>query len=84
MVYSNYTKLRILFYHFKEYRAPTIARLLEAENIPCTRENVRRFIIKYNETRSIARSGQPSRVTAETKAIVEEQMWKDDETTALQ
>ena len=84
MVYSNYTKLRILFYHFKGYRAPTIARLLEAENIPCMRENVRRFIIKYNETRSIARSGRPSRVTAETKAIVKEQMWKDDETTALQ
>ena len=39
MVYSDYTKLRILFYHFKGYRAPTIARLLEAENIPCTREN---------------------------------------------
>ena len=33
MVYSDYTKLRILFYHFKGYRAPTIARLLEAENI---------------------------------------------------
>ena len=58
MVYSEYTKLRILLYHFKGLKAPTIARYLEAENIDCARQNVGIFIKKYCQTKSIClRSG---------------------------
>ena len=85
MVYSEYTKLRILFYHFKGLKAPTIARYLQAENIYCARQNVAIFIKKYRQTKSICRrsgSGRPSKLTAEVKAIVEKETRKDDETTA--
>ena len=81
-IYSEYTKLRILFYHFKGLKAPTIARYLQAENIYCARQNVAIFIKKYRQTKSICRrsgSGRPSKLTAEVKAIVEEEMRKDDE-----
>ena len=87
MVYSEYTKLRILFYHFKGLKAPTIARYLQAVNIHCARQNVAIFIKKYRQTKSICRrsgSGRPSKLTAEVKAIVEEEMRRDDETTAHQ
>ena len=87
MVYSEYTKLQILFYQFKGLKAPTIARYLQAENIYCARQNVAIFIKKYRQTKSIFRrsgSGRPSKLTAEVKAIVEEETRKDDETTAHQ
>ena len=89
MVYSEYTKLRILFYHFKGLKAPTIARYLQAENIYCARQNIAIFIQvrKYRQTKSICRrsgSGRPSKLTAEVKAIVEEETRKDDKTTAHQ
>ena len=77
----------ILFYHFKGLKAPTIVRYryLLAENIYCARQNVAIFIKKYRQTKSICRrsgSGRPSKLTAEVKAIVEEETRKDDETTA--
>ena len=87
MVYSEYMKLRILFYHFKGLKAPIIARYLQAENINCARQNVAIFIKKYRQIKSIRRrsgSGRPSKLTAEVKAIVEEETRKDDETTAHQ
>ena len=87
MVYSEYTMLWILLY--KGLKASTIARYLQAENIiwMCARQNVAIFIKKYRQTNSICRrsgSGRPSKITAEVKAIVEEEMRKDDETTAHQ
>ena len=68
----------------KGYKTPTICNLLKAENLSCTRENV---LKRYVETHSIARkpgSGRLSKVTAETKALFEQQMHIDDETTAHQ
>ena len=45
-----------------------------------------KFIKKFEETGTITRrvgSGRPSKVTAEIKQIVEDQMRLDDETTAV-
>ena len=71
----------------KGYKAPTICNLLKAENLSCTRENVVLFLKRYAETHSITRkqgSGRLSKVTAEIKALFEQQMHIDDETTAHQ
>ena len=87
MVYSDYLKLHILFLARKGYKAPTICNLLKAENLSCTREIIFLFLKRYAETHSIARkpgSGRLSKLTAEIKALVEQQMQLDDETTAHQ
>ena len=52
-----------------------------------SRFGVHKFLIVYNESGSIARrpgSGRLPKVTAKVKALVEEQMQRDDETTAYQ
>ena len=87
MVFSSYKKQRILFFYSKGYKAPTIAKLLHDEGLPCSRVGVAKFIKKFEETGTITRrvgSGRPSKVTAEIKQIVEDQMRLDDETTAVQ
>ena len=53
----------------------------------CSRVGIHKFLKKYEATGSISRrvgSERPSKVTAEIKEIVEEQMRADDETTAYQ
>lgn len=87
MVYSSYTKQRIVYYYRKGYRAPTICQLLQKEQISTTRVGIAKFLDKYEETGSIARapgSGRPTKITAEVKEIVEAKMREDDETTAYQ
>ena len=88
MVLSRYQKQRILFYHSRGVRAPSIARRLrEDERIYVSRISVHKFLQRYLETASIARrpgSGAPSKATAEIKRIVETQMREDDETSAMQ
>ena len=87
MVFSDYKKQRVLFLASKGLKAPTITKELQKENLICSRVNVHRFLRKFEETGSIARrvgSGRPSKVTAEIKEIVEDQMRNDDETTAYQ
>lgn len=87
MVFSDYKKQRVLALASKGLRAPTIARELQKENLKCSRIGVHKFLRKFQETGSISRrvgSGRPSKVTAEIKQIVEDQMRKDDETTAYQ
>ena len=52
-----------------------------------SRSGICKFIRRYKETGSIGRrpgSGRPSKITEEIKQIVEEQMRKDDETSAFQ
>ena len=52
-----------------------------------TKVGIWKFLKKYRETGTIARqrgSGRPCKITREVLAIVEEQMRKDDETTAVQ
>ncbi len=87
MVFSNYTKQRVLYYQLKGYKAPTIAKLIREEKLIASRVGVAKFLKKYDETGCIARtpgSGRPSKVTEEIKAVVDAQMLKDDETTAYQ
>ena len=84
MVYSTYKKLRILYLHSQGFKAPTITKMLAKEKLKCSRVGVAKV---YEATGSIARrpgSGRPSKITAEIKDIVEEQMRLDDETTAYQ
>ena len=62
---------------------------MSASHLPATgtRQGVRMFIAKFERTGTIARtpgSGRPTKVTAEVRDIVEQQMRRDDETTASQ
>ena len=87
MVYSNYKKQRILYYHSLGMRAPSIAERLREKRLPCTRVGIAKFLRRFTESGSLSRwagSGRPSKVTAEIREIVEEQMQRDDETTAHQ
>ena len=77
MVYSTYKKQRVLFF----------ASQGSKENLKCSRIGIHKFLKKYEATGSISRrvgSGRPSKVMAEIKQIVEEQMRADNETTAYQ
>ena len=87
MVYSSYKKQRILCLYFGGYKPSTIAKFLREEGMQASRRGVDKFIQRYRQTGTIARkpgSGRPSKITSEIKAIVDEQMRTDDETTAVQ
>lgn len=87
MVLTDYAKQRILVHFNNGYKAPTIYKLCIQEGIFVSRVNIWRFLCSYVETGSIKRkegSGRLSKITREVKAIVEEEMQKDDETTAIQ
>ena len=86
-MYSSYKRQRILYYHERGVRAPTICRLLKDERMTASRQGIRKFIVKYQETGAITRTpgcGRCSKITAEVRALVEQQMRRDDETTAAQ
>ena len=87
MVFSEYVKLRILYHANMGYKGYTIVRLLEEEGIKLSTFGVYKFLKVYEETGTTARrsgSGRPTKVTARVKELVEEQMTRDDETTATQ
>ena len=87
MVFSTYKKQRVLFFASWGLKAPAIAKELRKENLNCSRVGIYKFLKKYEVTGSIGRrvgSGRPSKITAEIKQIVEEQMRADDETTVYQ
>ena len=87
MVLSTYVQQRILEYHFAGLKAPSIEKKLRDERTPVTRVGIWKFIKKYQSTVTIARQeggGTPSIITPEVRLIVEQQMFKDDETTAYQ
>ena len=87
MVYSEYKLQRILYHSLQGFKPPTICHLLEEEGLRASRVGIAKFLRKYRETGSIARrpgSGRPSKITAEIKALVEQKMREDDETTAVQ
>ena len=86
-MYSTYKRQRIVYYFNQGHKAPTISRLLRAEGLSASRRGIHKFLTKYLQTGSIGRrprSGRPSKITEEIKAIFDEQMNKDDETTAYQ
>ena len=88
MVYSTYTKLRIVHYHSRDHKPYTIARLLkENDGITVSRFGVAKFLKVYQSTGSIERrpgSGRLSSVTWRIKEMVEQRMQEDDESTATQ
>lgn len=87
MVYTSYVKIRILYYHFQGLKPYTIARVLEEEGVKVSWFGVHKFIQHYDECGSIDRkagSGWPSKITTQVKGLVDQQMEKDDETTAYQ
>ena len=84
MVYSDYKKQRIVFWRNEGLKAPSICKKLRSEGLSCTREEVYKFLLKYEATGSICRKeglGRWSKVTGEVKDIIEKQMQADDETT---
>ena len=86
-MYSTYKRQRIVYYFNQGHKAPTISRLLHAEGLSASRRGIHKFLTKYLQTGSIGRrpgSGRLSKITEEIKAIVDEQMNKDDQTTAYQ
>ena len=87
MVYSTFKLQRILQLYSNGLKAPTIAKVLQQEGMTCSRYGILKFLKRFKETGSIQRrpgSGRPTKITAEIKAIVEQQMQFDDETTAFQ
>ena len=87
MVYSTYTKLRIVNYHSRGIKPYTIARLLREDDGIVRKFGVANFLKVYQSTRSIERcprSGRLSSWTWRIKEVVEQQMQEDDETTATQ
>lgn len=88
MVYRDYLKYRVVQLHTKYgYRAPTIVKLLREEGEYLSRRGISKFITRYKERGTIRRkpgSSRPSKVTEEVQSFVENQMQKDDETTAYQ
>ena len=86
MVFSEYKLQQILYYSVQGFKVPTISRLLE-EVLQASQVGVAKLLKKFQQTGSIARrpgSGRPSKITAEIKALVEQKMRSDDETTAVQ
>ena len=88
MVFSDYTKQRILFfYSLVGYRPSRIACLLAVEGITVSSPGIAKFITHYMATGSIVRqpgSGRKTVISSEIKRLVEDQMHSDDETTASQ
>lgn len=88
MVYSTYKKQWILYVLV----LPRLQASYDQEgawqgNLKCSRVGIYKFLKSYNAIRSICRrigSGRPSKITAEIKQLVEQQMRIDDETTAYQ
>ena len=82
MVYTTYVKQRILFYHEQGRKARRIRNLLLNEST-----RIYKFLLRVAKTGCISRrpgSGRPIKITREVKALVENWMQKDDETTACQ
>ena len=86
MVLSPYAKQRVIALHSERFKAPTITKRLRDEGI-CVTRVVHKFLCVYKATHTINRrsgSGRPSKITAEIRKLVDQQMTKDDETTAYQ
>ena len=88
MVLTTYAKQRIVHYYSAGLNAPSIKRKLQEEDgLLVSRVAVWKFLRLYLETGSLAKregGGRCSKITPEVKLLVEQQMMKDDETTACQ
>lgn len=65
-----YKKQQILYLHAQGNKPPTIKKMLDKENLKCSRVGIYKFIRAYHATGSIAKyvgSERPSKITAELK-----------------
>lgn len=86
-LYSSYKYQRILYYSGKGFKPYTIARVLREENLRASRNGIAKFFKKHKRTgttRVLPGLGRPSVITSEMKQLVDQQMERDDETTATQ
>ena len=87
MPYTDYLKHRAYLLHAKGLTPRAIVDALVDEGLRASRRGIAKLIERVIETGSLERqpgSGRPSKVTPKVQAIVEEQMRRDDETTAVQ
>ena len=87
MVLDEYKKRRILEYNKQGYSPRRISELLRQEQLSVSHRGIAKFLARVSATGSTARragSGRPSKITAAVQSIVEQQMQRDDETTAQQ
>ena len=84
---SNYTRTRIELLHKQDLRPAEIFQLLKSEGLLVSFASVTRIIKKLQLTGSVAnlpRSGRPTKLSAEAKAFIDQQMRHNDETTSNQ
>ena len=88
MVFSEYTKLRILSLHWQGLRVSTIVEFLVLEDeILVSKQGVGQFLKRYSKSRIISRkpgSGSPPKLSPAVQRYIEAVMQQDDETTATQ
>ena len=76
MSFTEYLKRRALVFHSIGLSPAAIAKALSNEWLVVTRQGIKKFLDRYEETGTLERrprSGRPSRITQAVKAIVEEQ-----------
>ena len=88
MVFSEYTKQRILSMEWQEYKVSAIVECLVLQDrIRVSKQGVRQFLLRYRHTGTIARktgSGPCAILSPVIRQIIEETLLEDDETTATQ
>ncbi len=86
MVYTRYQKQRILHLHLVLHlKPPTIINVLEQEGIIVSRRGVFKFLKRFHERGTTVLQGSQGVVgLVSSQLIVEDQMRRDDETTAYQ
>ena len=80
-------KRRALYHAAKGLKPSAISRALADEGLAYSQKSVWTLLRKFREIQSTTRksgSGRPTKITARVKELVENQMQKDDETTAVQ
>ena len=80
-----YTKQRAVFYAAQGLHASAISRALATEGLPYSPKSVSLLLRKLKAGQSIARkrgAGRPRKTTQRVRDLIEQQMQKDDETTA--
>ena len=88
MVFSDFTKQRILSLAWKGYTISGIVEcLVLEEEIRVSKQGVRQFLKRFALYKTIARkpgSGLPPKLSPNVQLLIEEAMRQDDETTATQ
>ena len=88
MVYSDYTKRRILFHEQRGLGVRDIVHILTVEEgLKVSKSGIYQFLKTYKEHGTLSRksgSGRPTKVTGNIKKIVDESLEVNDEKTAVE